>query len=80
MIAYRPLIGPIRLQRACAATGQNFRIVKPIKRQDENGDIYDLTRAFVEGRAWRDGAADASRYRQRSRRMIGLLASTACDG
>ena len=47
-IAYRPLIGPTRLQRACATTGQSFRIVKPIKRQDENGDIYDLTRAFVE--------------------------------
>jgi hypothetical protein len=47
-ISYRPLEGLTRLQRACEATGQTFRIVRPVKRIDENRDVYDLTRAFIE--------------------------------
>jgi len=47
-ITYRPLPGATRLQRACETRGESFRVVKPVKRLDENRDVYDLTRAFIE--------------------------------
>jgi hypothetical protein len=47
-IVYRPLAGLTRAQRACAANGEHVRIVKPIKRLDEDRNVYDLTRAFIE--------------------------------
>lgn len=47
-IVYRPLLGPLREHRAMEATGQNYRIVQPIKLIDEDRNIYDLTRAFME--------------------------------
>jgi len=47
-IVYRPMKGPTRLQRAMEATMQNHRIVTPIRRRDEDGNIYDLTRMFIE--------------------------------
>lgn len=47
-IVYRPMKGPTRLQRAMEATMQNYRIVTPIRRRDEDGNIYDLTRTFIE--------------------------------
>jgi hypothetical protein len=47
-IIYRPLQGDLKEHRAMAATHQNYRIVQPIKRRDENNEIYDLTRAFIE--------------------------------
>ena len=47
-IVYRPLAGLTRSQRACEANGERFRIVRPIKRLDEDRNVYDLTRAFIE--------------------------------
>jgi hypothetical protein len=47
-IVYTPLLGPTKLQRACEASGEFYRIVRPIKRLDEDRNGYDLTRAFIE--------------------------------
>lgn len=47
-IVYRPLRGQLREHRALEATGQHYRIVRPIKLVDEDRNIYDLTRAFME--------------------------------
>lgn len=47
-IVYRPMQGLTRAQRACEATFQTFRIVTALKRRNEDGDMYDLTRAFIE--------------------------------
>jgi hypothetical protein len=47
-IVYRPLLGPTRAQRACEVLGERFRIVRPIVRLDEDHNVYDLTRAFIE--------------------------------
>lgn len=46
-IIYRPMLGLTKLMRDHAAQ-QKFRIVQPLKRKDENGDVYDLTRVFIE--------------------------------
>ena len=34
------------MQRKYSSTGQNFRIASPIRRKDENGNIYDLSAQF----------------------------------
>lgn len=47
-IVYRPLLGQLKEHRALEATGQNYRIIQPIKLIDEDRNIYDLTRAFME--------------------------------
>jgi hypothetical protein len=47
-IVYRPMQGLTKAQRACEATMQTFRIVTALKRRNEDGDMYDLTRAFIE--------------------------------
>jgi len=47
-IVYRPMQDLTRNQRACKATMQSFRIVTALKRLNEDGDMYDLTRAFLE--------------------------------
>jgi hypothetical protein len=47
-IVYRPLIGPTRAQRSCEVMGERFRIVRPIVRLDEDQNVYDVTRAFIE--------------------------------
>ena len=47
-IVYRALEGPTRAQARLAAQSQHFRIVRPIKRLDEDRCVYDLTRAFIE--------------------------------
>jgi hypothetical protein len=47
-IVYAPLLAPTRLQRACEASGELYRIVRPIKHLDEDRNGYDLTRAFIE--------------------------------
>lgn len=47
-IVYRPMMGLTRQQRYCEATNQAFRIVNAIKRRDEDGNMYDLTRVFIE--------------------------------
>lgn len=46
-IVYRPLKGKLKEHIALEATGQRHRIVKPIKRKDEDGNVYDLTREFM---------------------------------
>lgn len=47
-VVYRPLIAPTNEQRAMMARGEEYRIMQPIKRVDENNEVYDLTRAFIE--------------------------------
>lgn len=47
-IVFRPAKGPTRAQRACEVTFQKYRIVTAIKRLDEDNDVYDLTRTFIE--------------------------------
>jgi phage terminase large subunit-like protein len=43
-IVYRPMRGLTRAQRATAAA----RVVTALKRRDENGEIYDVTRGFID--------------------------------
>jgi len=47
-IVYRPQQGPTRNQRYAEATMQSFRVVRALKRRDEEGNMYDLTRHFIE--------------------------------
>jgi hypothetical protein len=47
-IIYRVMQGPTRQQRYCEVTHQRYRIVTALKRTNEDGDMYDLTRAFIE--------------------------------
>jgi hypothetical protein len=37
-----------KLQRACEASGELLRILRPIEHLDEDRNVYDLTRAFIE--------------------------------
>lgn len=46
-IVYRPLRGQPREHAALEASGQTHRIVRPIKRRDEENALYDLTREFI---------------------------------
>jgi hypothetical protein len=41
-------MGELKEHRAMAATSQNYRIVKPLRLIDEDRNLYDLTRAFME--------------------------------
>jgi hypothetical protein len=47
-VIYRPMQALTRAQRAVESAGLRHRIVTALKRRDENGDMYDLTRAFIE--------------------------------
>jgi hypothetical protein len=47
-IVYRPLLGPTRQQQRLERLGERYRIVDPIKRLDEDRNVYDVTRAFIE--------------------------------
>lgn len=47
-IAWRPALGPSKRCQDLIKTGQSYRVVQPIKRRDEKGDIYDLTRTCFE--------------------------------
>jgi hypothetical protein len=47
-IDYTPVRGPTNLMRAMEAQGQGYRVPKPLIRKDEDGNIYDLTRALIE--------------------------------
>src|ERR1043166_3234674 len=47
-IVYTPLLALTRLQRACEASGELYRILRPIKHLDEDRNVYDLVRAFIE--------------------------------
>ncbi len=48
IILYRAMQGLTRQQRYCEVTAQNYRIVTALKRRDEDGNLYDLTRVFIE--------------------------------
>jgi hypothetical protein len=47
-IVYRPMQGVTQQQRYCEATHQTYRVVTAVKRRNEDGDMYDLTRVFIE--------------------------------
>jgi len=47
-IVYRPQQGMTNKQRFCEATHQKYRIVTALKRVNEDGDMYDLTRVLME--------------------------------
>lgn len=44
----RPLRGPTSRMQEMEAAGNAWRIAKPIVRKDEAGNVYDLSRAFME--------------------------------
>jgi hypothetical protein len=46
-IIHTPMRGLTSRQRYQEKVQQKFRIVRPIKRRDENGDVYDVTRHFI---------------------------------
>lgn len=47
-IVYAPLKGELREQRLMREQGESDRALMPIKRRDESGQVYDLTRVFIE--------------------------------
>lgn len=47
-ITYWPMHFPTKAQKRMVVTLQVHRIVRPIKRRDENNDVYDVTRALIE--------------------------------
>jgi hypothetical protein len=47
-IIYRPMKGLTKRQKNCEITAQKYRIVTALKRRDENQDVYDVTRAFID--------------------------------
>jgi hypothetical protein len=47
-VTYRPMKGLTKAQERCVLTAQKHRIVTALQRRDENGDIYDLTRVFID--------------------------------
>jgi hypothetical protein len=47
-IVHRPTKNLTGQQRRCDMTAQRHRIVEPIMRYDENKDVYDLTRVFID--------------------------------
>lgn len=46
-ILYTPLQGETTAEREARSRGEPYRIVPPIRRLDEQGNIYDLTRMFI---------------------------------
>lgn len=47
-INYTPQSGPTSMQQRVAREGSPFRVVKPLGRVDSEGNLYDLTRHFIE--------------------------------
>ena len=47
-IVYTRAEGLSKRQENCRVTAQSHRIVEPVKRFDENKDVYDLTRVFMD--------------------------------
>lgn len=47
-IEYRAYEGPTKRQRACIETAQGYRVQGAIKNVDEDRNVYDLTRCFIE--------------------------------
>lgn len=48
LIKYWRCTGLTRLMRAMEAQGQKYRIPKPLKRSDEEGNVYDVTLGLIE--------------------------------
>lgn len=48
MMVLEPWKGPSRAERAVIAAGERYRVTEPIRRLDQDGNIYDLVRAFAE--------------------------------
>lgn len=47
-VEIRPVVNQTKTMKAIADAGQEYRIVKSIKRVDEAGSVYDVTRALME--------------------------------
>lgn len=47
-LKYHDLLGPTRAQRRAIDEGREALVIGPIKRVDENRQLYDLTRCFIE--------------------------------
>lgn len=47
-IVLSPYKGAHRLERSVLASGEGWRVVEPLKRKDEDNNIYDCTRVFFE--------------------------------
>ena len=47
-IVYRPMQGPTKQMRYAEVTAQSYRVVRALKRIDEEGVLYDLLREFFE--------------------------------
>jgi len=47
-IHYRPYGAPHALERRCRDNGEMWRLIEPLRRLDNEGNIYDLTRLFIE--------------------------------
>lgn len=63
-INYRPLRGYVQIERRAQSNGEYWRLMEPLRRIDEDGNIYDLTRVFFEEYAFfpfspRDDLVDA---------------------
>lgn len=48
MISFTPSKGMTKLERQCIANAERHRLTEPIRRIDEDGKLYDLTRVFFE--------------------------------
>lgn len=45
-LEFTGLRGPHQLERRCQSNGEHYRIFDPLRRVDEDGNLYDLTRVF----------------------------------
>jgi hypothetical protein len=48
MLEYQPVRGQTREELRAIAAGERYRIMEPLRRLDEDGNVYDVTRAFAE--------------------------------
>lgn len=47
-VVYHPMPGQHRDERRAQAAGERWRLVNPLLRKDEDGNLYDLTRVLIE--------------------------------
>jgi hypothetical protein len=47
-LEYRELTQDTKVMRHAKAQNQDWRIIRPIRRKDEDGNVYDVTRALIE--------------------------------
>jgi hypothetical protein len=47
-VLYKPYVGTSKEEAQSIARGERWRVTEPLRRLDENKDIYDLTRIFFE--------------------------------